>query len=190
MKINKNRSAVLLIEFQNQWTERGLYHRLIKRQLKSGNVIANTLTLVEKAREKGAAIIHAPLIIDPYNKKGWLAHLTLGKVFTKGSEKSEITEGFYKKKDIIISGRYAFDAFIGSDLEEQLSDHKIENILFCGFTTDQCVAKTMITAIKKNFNCYLISDCTAAIAKIFQRKIEKSFPGKIFNYREILNMLK
>lgn len=33
MKILK-KSAIVLIEFQKQWTEKGLYHSLIARQIK------------------------------------------------------------------------------------------------------------------------------------------------------------
>ncbi|MFQ6083396.1 MAG: isochorismatase family cysteine hydrolase [Candidatus Aminicenantia bacterium] len=188
MNINKIKSAIVLIEFQNQWTEKGLYHWLIKGQLKSRNVLENTYTLVKEAKKKGIKVIHAPLIIDPKNKKGWLAHLTFGKVFTKGSWKSEITKGLYEEGDLIVEGRYAFDAFIGSNLEQMLKDNNIENLFSCGFTTDQCIAKTMKTALEKGFNCYLVSDCTATMNSFSQKKTEKSFHGKVVNHQEILDM--
>ena len=78
MNIETQKSAVVLIEFQNQWTDKGLYHWLIKNQLTSRNVMKNTRALVDTARKKGVKIIHAPLIIDPEHKKGWLAWLTFG----------------------------------------------------------------------------------------------------------------
>lgn len=53
MNIEKSKSAIVLIEFQNQWTGQGLYHWLIKGQLISRNVLANTLTLVDEARKRG-----------------------------------------------------------------------------------------------------------------------------------------
>jgi hypothetical protein len=52
-----------------------------------------------------------PLIIDPKNKKGWLAYLTFGNVFRKGNWKSELSECVYEEKDHVVTGRYAFDAF-------------------------------------------------------------------------------
>ena len=69
-------------------------------------------SLVDNTGKKGAKIIHAPLIIDPEHKKGWFAWLTFGKVFTKGTRKVEITEGLFKEGDILVTGRYAFDAFV------------------------------------------------------------------------------
>ena len=181
MNTNKTNSAVLLIEFQNQWTQKGLYHWLIKKQLDTRNVLVNTKTLVQEARQQGMKIIHAPLTIDPENKKGWLAFLTFGKVFTKGTWKSEISEGLVEQGDLFVKGRYAFDAFVGSDLENVLRENGIENVFVCGFTTDQCVAKTMKTAIGKKINAYLVSDCTATLNSFFQTITEKKFADKIVN---------
>ncbi len=189
MNIEKSKSAVVLIEFQNQWTGKGLYHWLIKGQLTSRNVLANTLAFADEARKKGIKIIHAPLIIDPENKKGWLAWLTFGKVFTKGTQKAELTEGLFKEGDILVTGRYAFDAFVGSDLEQVIEDNDIETLLICGFTTDQCVAKTMRTAIKKGVDSYLVSDCTATMNGFFQWKTERKYRGKVVNHLKAIDWL-
>lgn len=189
MNIEKERSAIILIEFQNQWTGKGLYNWLIKGQLTSRNVLANTITLVDEARKKGIKIIHAPLIINPENKKGWLAWLTFGKVFTIGTRKAEIMEGLFKEGDIFVTGRYAFDAFVGSDLEQVIEDNDIEMLLICGFTTDQCVAKTMRTAIKKGIDSYLVSDCTATMNGFFQWKTERKYHGKVVNHLKAIDWL-
>lgn len=185
MENNKEKSAVILIEFQNQWTKKGLYNWLIKKQLDRGNILENTKKAIEEARKQGIKIIHAPLMIDPENKKGWLAFLTFGKIFTKGTWRSAISEGIFEDKDLIVKGRYTFDAFIGSDLEDILKENNIENIFICGFTTDQCVAKTMKTAIDKKFNAYLVSDCTATFNDFLQKRTEKKFAGKVVSSKVI-----
>ncbi len=187
MITNNSKSAILLIEFQNQWTQRGLYNWLIKKQLNTRNVLENTNSLINHARKQGIKIIHVPLIIDPKNKKGWLAHLTFGKIFTKGKSASEISDGFFEKEDLIVKGRYAFDAFIGSDLETILKENNFETVFICGFTTDQCIAKTMNTMINKKFNAYLVSDCTATLNDFFQKRTEKKFADKVVNSRDIVN---
>ncbi|NOZ03683.1 MAG: cysteine hydrolase [FCB group bacterium] len=189
MNIQSDKSAVLLIEFQKQWTEKGLYHWLIKGSLENRNVMENTLDFVEKARAAGIRIIHAPLVIDPENKKGWLAHLTFGKVFTKGTEKADISPGLFKKGDLCVTGRYAFDAFIGSDLEALLKENNISNVFICGFTTDQCVAKTMKTALEKGFNAYMVSDCTATMNRLFQKLTESKFQSNVTDHQTVLKML-
>jgi len=35
-------------------------------------------------------------------------------------------EGLFKEGDILVTGRYAFDAFVGSDLEQVIEDNDID----------------------------------------------------------------
>lgn len=190
MTLTEKNSAVVLIEFQNQWTEKGLYHRLIKKQLEANGIIGNTKAFVEESRKRGLTIIHAPLVIDPANKKGWLAYLTFGKVFTKGTWKAEIPTDFLKEDDLVVTGRYAFDAFTGSDLKQLLEQKGIKNIFLCGFTTDQCISKTMETALHQGLNCFLVSDCTATFCNWLQKRTEADAAGHISDYQQILNMIR
>lgn len=187
MDIPKNNSALLLIEFQKQWTEKNLYRCFINEQLNKTRAVSNTLKFVSEARSRGVKIIHAPLIIDPHNKIGILANVTFGKVFTKNTWKSELVDGVYKDGDIIIEGRYGFDAFVGSNLEEILKSNRIQNVFLCGFVTDQCVEKTMKTAILKGFNAFLVSDCTATFHEFFQKITEQKHRERNYKSDMLLN---
>ena len=180
------RSAVLLVEFQNQWTLRGSYHRLIRGQLTSRKVVANTKALVSAARRVGVAVIHAPLIVDPARKKGWLAHLTFGKVFTRGTWKSNITDGLLAEGDHVVHDRYAFDAFRGTDLEVMLRRLSVEHLFVCGFTTDQCVSRTLRTALDLGFDTHLVSDCTATLNGWLQRRAERRFGPRVIKHEDLL----
>ncbi len=180
------RSAILLVEFQNQWTLRGPYHRLIREQLESRQVVANTEVLVTRAREWGARIVHAPLVVDPGRKKGWLAHVTFGKVFTGGTWKAAITEGLFEAGDHVVRDRYAFDAFTGTQLERMLRELSITHLFICGFTTDQCVSRTLRTALVKGFDGRLVSDCTATFSPWLQRRAEKRLGPRVVGHRELL----
>ncbi len=98
MDINEQKTAILLIEFQNQWTQKGLYHRLIKGQLEKRGVLENTKNLVSKARERGMKIIHAPLVIDPKNKKGGSPSSHSEKCLPKGRGKRKFPTVFLRKE--------------------------------------------------------------------------------------------
>ena len=78
---------------------------------------------------------------------------------------------------------------MGSDLEQMIEDNDIETLLISGFTTDQCVAKTMRTAIKKGINSYLVSDCTATMNGFFQWKTERKYRGKVVNHLRAIDWL-
>ncbi len=178
INLNNKDTAVLLIEFQKTWTEKGIFYKLIKKEYESRNVLKNTIGLIESARKYGYKVIQAPLILDKadkerYKKTPFPARLL--KRFTKGTWKAEFTEGILDSTDIIIKGRYGFDACKGSNLEKTLIDNKIKTVLVCGFTTDHCVKETMNSLIDKGFNSVMISDCTATKNNKLQKKIEKEF---------------
>lgn len=168
-------TVVVLIEYQKQWTKPGLYNWIISGVLKRNDVIANSEKLVQRARELGIPVIHAPLVVDPKNKKGLFAIMSQGLVFRKGSEAAKIDERVYKDSDIVIKGRTAFDAFVNSDLEKTLKGLDAKKVLLGGFITDQCLVKTLKTARLLGFDALLLSDCSATFSQFVQRRMEKSF---------------
>ena len=194
MQIDVKETAVVLVEFQQQWTQKGLFYWLIKNQLESRNVIENTRHLVTEVRKLGATIIHAPLIVDPHNKKGWMAYLTFGRIFSKDNWKSEFVAGVFADGDPIATREYynlkAFDAFFESPLEQVLVERNIKNMFICGFATDQCPAKTLVTAVTKGFNPHIVSDCTATFNGFFQKSAEKKHSDRVVTSQALLAELK
>jgi len=175
--IKKENTAILLIEFQKTWTEKGIFRKIIKKEYEKRNVLRNTKNLISKARKEGVAVIQAPLILDKadknYKKTPFPARLL--KRFTKGTWKAEFTDGIYEKTDLVIKGRYGFDATEGSNLEEILRQNNIKTVFVAGFTTDHCVKETMNSLIEKGFECIIVSDCTATKNNKLQKKIENKF---------------
>lgn len=187
MQIDPAHPAVALIEFQNQWTAPGVYHTLIRRQLESRNVVANTLTVVHAARAAGVRVVHAPLVLDPHHKRGWLAHLTGARFFTKGTPRAAFTPGVYADGDLLVQGRYVFDPFIGSDFADVLRQHDIRSVLFTGFITDQCPSLDLRTALQHGFEGFLVADCTATMTRWQQQRTEAKWHRRTVRLHEVLN---
>jgi nicotinamidase-related amidase len=188
-RIDLNNTVLVLNEFQKQWTERGLYHWLIKSELKKRNVIDNTVELVKHWRSKKMPIIHAPIIQDPQNKKGFLANISNAGFFTKGTWKAEFTEGTYEEGDIALEGRYTFNVFEGSDFEEALGWMNIKTFLICGFTTSLCIKMTVEAAKKKGYDFIIINDCSATFTGWLQRQFDKKFKDNITVSRNVIEGL-
>jgi len=167
-------TAIVVIEFQKTWTERGFFHRLVKKQLEQNKVVDNAVQFLDKARADGFTIIQAPLILDKsadsYKQIPFIPRLFKG--FTKDTWKAEYTKGIYKKTDVEIRGRCGFDACEGSDLEQIISKLDVQNLFFIGFTTEHCVEMTMDTLFQKDYHCVLVSDCVATKTKRLQQKVE------------------
>ncbi len=176
--IKKDNTAILLIEFQKTWTEKGVFHKIIKKEYTQKNILSNTKDLISEARKQGVKVIQAPLILNKedkerYKKTPFPARLL--KRFTKGTWKAEFTDGIYESSDIVVQGRCGFDACEGSDLEQLLKQNGIKTVFVCGFTSDHCVKETMNSLIDKGFDCIMVSDCTATKNNKLQKKIEKEF---------------
>lgn len=188
--IPKENTAILLIEFQKTWTEKGIFYRIIKKEYEKRNVLENTKNLISQARKNGIKIIQAPLILDKENtnyKKTPLPARLL-KRFTKDTWKAEFTEGIYEKTDLIIEGRYGFDATKGSNLEEILRENNIKTIFVVGFTSDHCVKETMNSLIDKGFDCIMVSDCTATKNSRLQKKVENEFT--VITSRQLIDKIR
>ncbi len=170
-----DRTAIVLVEFQRQWTDSGLYNLLIRRSLKRRNVVERTRETVRAARAADVTVVHAPLRIDPDQQKGWLATLTRGRVFTAGTEKAAFTPGLYEEGDPVAEGRYTFDAFEGSDLAAILDANEVQTVFLAGFITDQCVAKSLETALEGGYDAYVLRDLTATYSALVQRRTERRF---------------
>ncbi len=190
MQLNESETAIVLVEFQKQWTEKGLFNWLIRHQLESRDVVKNTQRLVTRARENGVTVVHAPLVVDSQSRKGWLAHLTFGRVFTRDTWRTEPVPGLFEEGDLIAYRRYynfsAFDAFFNSGLEQILNEQGIKKIFICGFATNQCPAKTLRTALRRGFDPYMVSDCTATFNGFFQGNTERKFRERTVTSRELL----
>jgi nicotinamidase-related amidase len=188
--IRPDRTAVVLVEFQKQWTAPGLYHWLIRDQLDTKNILDNTRRLVRTARRAGVQIIHAPLVVDPEARRGWLAHLTFGQIFTKGTARAEFAEGVYEEGDLVATGRYALDPFVGSDLDALLHRSGTETVLFGGFLSDQCAGKGVLTALQHDFDAYLLSDCSATVTQLQDWWIKRRLDGRTVSSDEVMDELK
>jgi nicotinamidase-related amidase len=169
MSIDAKNTAVLLIEYQNEFaSEGGVLHKAVEGVMKETNMLANTLKLVEQARGKGAAILHAPITFaegygeitrHPY---GILKGVVDGKAFIKGSWGGAIIDQLTPKKgDIVIEGKRGLDTFASTNLDFILRSKGIKTLAIGGFLTNCCVESTMRTGYEHGFEVVTLTDCVA-----------------------------
>ncbi len=97
-------TAVVLIEFQNDFTsDGGALHGAVQDVMESTNMLERTKKLVDEARMAGATIIHAPIMFtDGYHEitdhpYGILAGIVDSKAFVKDTWGSAIVEDLAPK---------------------------------------------------------------------------------------------
>jgi ureidoacrylate peracid hydrolase len=178
-------TAVVLIEYQNDFTSAGgTLHEAVKPIMQSSNMLENTKETVERARELGATIVHAPITFtedyreltsEPY---GILKGVVDSKSFRKGTWGAEIVEDLKPEpRDIVVEGKRGLDAFASTNLDFILRSRGITTIALGGFLTNCCVESTMRTAYEKGYNVITLKDCTATLSEDEQRlAVEKNYP--------------
>ena len=183
--MDPKRTAVVLIEYQNDFTsEGGTLHDAVKPVMNSTNMLANTMDTVKRARELGATIVHAPITFtDDYHELtsepyGILKGVVDSRSFRKGSWGSEIVDELKPEpQDIVIEGKRGLDGFASTNLDFVLRSRGITNIALGGFLTNCCVESTMRTGYEKGYNVVTLKDCTAALSEEEQRAaVDKNYP--------------
>lgn len=185
MAIDPSKTAVLLIEYQNEFaTEGGVLHGAVAEVMKRTQMLDNTSRVVEQARKQGATIMHAPItFVEGYNEisahpYGILKGVVDGRAFIKGSWGAQIIESLSPApSDIVIEGKRGLDTFASTNLDFILRNKGIQTVALGGFLTNCCVESTMRTAYEHGFEVITLTDCVAATSpEAHDNAIQHDYP--------------
>jgi ureidoacrylate peracid hydrolase len=170
MSIDPAKTAVVLIEYQNDFTtEGGVLHGAVAPVMDKTGMLDNTRRVAEAARAAGATVMHAPITFAAgYNEisshpYGILKGVVDGNAFVKGSWGAAIVDELAPADgDIVIEGKRGLDTFASTNLDFILRSKGIETIVLGGFLTNCCVESTMRTGYEHGYQVITLSDCIAA----------------------------
>jgi ureidoacrylate peracid hydrolase len=170
MSIDPAKTAVVLIEYQNDFTsDGGVLHGAVSGVMEKTQMLANTRAVVEKARQAGATVMHAPITFaQGYNELsshpyGILKGVVDGNAFVKGTWGADIVDELAPQDgDILIEGKRGLDTFASTNLDFILRSKGIDTIVLGGFLTNCCVESTMRTGYENGYKVITLSDCVAA----------------------------
>jgi ureidoacrylate peracid hydrolase len=200
MPIDPKTTALLLIEYQNDFTsEGGALHAGVKSVMESTNMLANTVFAATEARAAGVTVMFAPISFArgyreittaPY---GILKSVVDANAFVRGTWGAEIVDSLLPgSEDIIIEGKRGLDTFASTNLDFILRSRRIETLAVAGFLTNCCVESTVRTGYEKGFSIVALSDCAATLSDEEQRfTFEKNLPmfARILTHTEFLSEL-
>ena len=179
MQVDPRTTAVVLVEYQNDFTtEGGTLHGAVEGVMKQSDMLENSQRVVESARRAGATILHAPITFapgygelgDPDKVYGILKGVIDSNAFVKGTWGVEICDQMAPQEgDIIVEGKRGLDTFATTNLDFVLRSREIETVILGGFLTNCCVESTMRTAYEKGYDVITLTDCTAATSGEEQR---------------------
>ncbi|MBB3606085.1 nicotinamidase-related amidase [Mycolicibacterium sp. BK556] len=170
MTIDPKTTAVVLIEYQNDFTsDGGVLHGAVSEVMAKTDMLSHTRDVVAAARSAGATVMHAPIAFaegygeitnHPY---GILKGVVDGNAFVKGSWGAAIVDELAPADgDIVIEGKRGLDTFASTNLDFILRSKGITTIALGGFLTNCCVESTMRSGYENGYQVITLSDCVAA----------------------------
>ena len=168
--MDPNRTALVLIEFQNDFTsDGGALHGAVAESMQSTGMLANAVRTTGAARSAGAAVVHCPISFaggyreitaSPY---GILKGVVDSNAFVQGEWGAQIVDDLKPApEDIVIEGKCGLDAFASTNLDFVLRSKGIQTIALAGFLTNCCVESTMRSAYERGYEVVTLTDCVAA----------------------------
>ncbi|MEU6557046.1 cysteine hydrolase [Streptomyces sp. NPDC046915] len=173
LELDPAKTAIVLIEYQNEFTsDGGVLNGAVADVMQRTGMLANTVALVDAARQAGVSIMHAPITFaegygeltrHPY---GILKGVVDGKAFVKGKWGAAIVDELTPVNgDIVIEGKRGLDTFASTNLDFILRSKGIDTIILGGFLTNCCVESTMRTGYEHGFRVITLTDCVAATSQ-------------------------
>src|SRR3954465_2769503 len=170
MSLDPRKTAVVLIEYQNDFTsEGGALHGAVQGVMEQTGMLDNTRRLVQAPRAAGATIVHAPITFAPgygelsQHPYGILKGVVDSTAFVKGEWGAEIVDTTAPQGgDVVVEGKRGLDTFATTNLDFILRARGITTIALGGFLTNCCVESAMRTRYRKGHTAIPLADCVAA----------------------------
>jgi nicotinamidase-related amidase len=197
MAIDPKTTALLLIEYQNDFTTQGgALHEGVKAVMESTQMLDHSVEVAKRARAAGVTVMHAPISFakgygeitaHPY---GILKGVVDSNAFVRGSWGAAIADAIAPAaEDIVIEGKRGLDTFASTNLDFILRSRGIQTLVVAGFLTNCCVESTARTGYEKGFRVVALSDCAATVSDEAQQfTFEKNLPmfARILTHKDFL----
>ncbi len=150
-------------------------------------ILENVETLLQHARKNGALIV---FMRHEYRKGKQDVNLqNMRECCIEGTKGSEIDERLSVLADDYVIKKRRYSAFYGTDLDLLLREHGVQNVVVIGTKTNNCVNATALDSHYRNYNTYVVAECTATndpVAQdVYLRDIDR-YIGKVLTLQEAL----
>lgn len=182
MQIDKDRTALVLVDIQNDFlTEGGKYYVMIEELMKRNNVNANLETLLKTAKDLGFPVFMSPHYFFPHDHKGKTRLSPMEDLALKGGVVArqsplhfddvpgggaDVPDRFRKymeDSDTTVVSRHITYAPT-NDLAYMLRRRRVEKVIMAGPVANLCLEDHMRNLIRDGFETVMVRDAVAAAA--------------------------
>ena len=171
--MNPETTALVLIEFQNDFTsDGGTLHAAVEPVMTSTHMLDKAVRVADATRAAGATVIHSPITFQPGyyeitdHPYGILAGVVDSNSFVKDTWGSQIVDCLTPKPgDIVLEGKRGLDAFASTNIDFILRSKGISTVVLAGFLTNCCVESTMRSAYERGYEVITLTDVVAGTSQ-------------------------
>jgi ureidoacrylate peracid hydrolase len=173
VKIKPEETALLVIDMKNDvLDEKGKLSKLgVWKFAKESKMIEKTKKVINFARKIHIPVIYVMMVIRQDHAE-ILEGSDFGRrikadnfPFEKGTWGAEMVEELKPTPEDYIVEKKRFSAFYNTELETLLRSMDKRTLLICGVVTNMCIEATVWSAVDRDFNVIILSDCTASHSK-------------------------
>ncbi len=146
--------ALLVIDLQNDYFPGGQFPLWNAEE-----TLAAVERVIAVARSKGVAVIHVQHIAN--SAAGPAPFFNLG---TPGAEIHPRIRAAAPESPVVVK-EYA-DSFVGTRLEQVLTDLGVTELLVCGMMTQNCVTHTAISKSAEKYQVCILPDCCTTVSEV------------------------
>lgn len=199
--INKQRSALLCLHFQNDIVDEAgalaKYGFTSAAMVAKHGVLAKTATLQKAVRDAGIAVYHVALswrrdYSDAPSASPLAQACIAANSLQEGTWGADFAPEVAPRAGEVVVNNKATGAFTTSDLKDRLAGTGINTLLLAGIVTNFVVESTAREASDLGYEVVVVQDCcTAASEEIHHASLETSLPylAKLVDLDEVVTAL-
>jgi nicotinamidase-related amidase len=176
LAIDLGRTALIIIDMQRDFLEPGGFGEALGNDVsRLQAAVKPCRAVLDGARRAGMLVIHTreghrPDLSDapPAKVERGTPSLRIGapgpmgRILIRGEPGHDIIPQLYPIAGEPVIDKPGKGAFYQTELEVVLRNHRIDNLVVCGVTTEVCVNTTVREANDRGFRCIVLADCCAS----------------------------
>lgn len=179
--------ALLIVDLQRWFLEVGSEEKL---ELVSG-LVAKTNELIRYFEKHSLPIIKIQTVhkADKSTWNLWALENNIGRLI-EGTKEAEYSPNVYIANNEIVITKTRLSAFLRTNLEEKLIEMNCDEVVICGYSTDNCVGQTAIDAYEHDFKVILAGEAILGTqikyGKLMLDSLKRRFGIVPINNKEII----
>ncbi len=182
VELDPSSTAVLVVDMENDFgAPQGMFGRAGIDISGIQAAVAPTARVLESARSVGLRVVYLKMgykadLSDAGlpDSPNWRVHARLrvgdvieapdgraSRILVRDTWNTDILPELTPRPDDPVLYKHRFSGFFETDLDELLKGFHTRSLVFTGCTTSVCVESTFRDAMFRDYQCLLLSDCTA-----------------------------